>query len=151
MTLNEAKQTVKDLVEAIHVLLEAAEGIKSTDFEALKKRKDALDQAVIESQKRAQDASAEADAKVAKAKAESADKLADLQKQLKDAEAQVGAVRTEAKVSRETLSQQIAQEKADLTTAKQLTVERLDKQIATKQKALDEINRAIEEGKRRFA
>lgn len=151
MNIAEAKQNLKDLQQSIAVLVTATEGLKEADFEAQLKRKESLDTVIADTQKRLKDVTAECDEKVSAAKADSDAKLADFKKQLKDAENAISAARTELNVSRETMREAIASERATLLQEKQAELKRLDETIAGKAKTLESLNSAIEEARRRFA
>jgi len=151
MNLREAKQTVKELNQSLTVLVDACEGLKEADFDALQKRKDSLEATIADTQKRLKEASAFTEDQIAQAKKDTDAKLADFKKQIGDAETKLQTVRMEINVLRETMREAIAQEKADLLTAKQLEVKRLDETIAGKQKTLESLNAAIDEARKRFA
>lgn len=151
MNIREAKQNLRDLGESLMVLVAATDGIKESDFEALQKRKDVLEANIADAQKRAKDASAFAEDKIAQAKADTDAKLADFKKQIGDAETALKNLRTELNVSREIMQVNIASEKAALLGERQAELKRLDETIAGKTKTLESLNVAIEEARKRFA
>lgn len=151
MNLSEAKQNAKDLNETLTVLIAATEGIKDSDFAALQKRKDALEAAIADTQKRLGEASTVASDKIAKAQADADMKLKELDNQIKTAESALIAARNEAVITRETMRESIANERASLLQERQRVISGLDAQIATKTKTLADMNAAIDAGRARFA
>jgi hypothetical protein len=151
MNLNEAKQNAKELSETLATLVAATEGIKESDFAAQQARKDSLEAAIADTKKRMIAESNGAVEKIAKAKADTDAKLAELDNQIKAAETLLKHTQNDAKVARETMRESIASERAVLLKEKQEILSRLDVQIAAKVKSLADIDAAIEAGRARFA
>ncbi len=151
MNLSEAKQTAKELSEALTVLVAATEGIKESNFAALQERKVNLEAAIADTKKKLSDASVQAQEKITQAQANADAKLAELDNQIQTAEALLKAVRSDASAARENMRDSIANERAALLKEKNEVAARLDAQIASKLKQLSDIEAAIESGRARFA
>jgi archaellum component FlaC len=151
MNLNEAKQNARDLNATLATLVAATEGVKESDFAAQQARKDALEAAIADTQKKLIAESNAAIDKLAKAKFDTDAKLAELDNQIKTAQTLLKATQNDANVSRDAMRESIASERAALLKEKQEILSRLDVQIAAKVKSLADIDAAIEAGRARFA
>ena len=151
MNLSEAKQTAKELSEALTVLVAATEGIKQSDFAALQARKDNLEAAIADTKKKLGDASVQAQEKITQAQAGADAKLVELDDQIKAAETLLRVTRNDANTVRENMRESIASERALLLKEKSEVAARLDAQIASKLKQLSDIEAAVEAGRARFS
>jgi hypothetical protein len=151
MNLSEAKQTAKELSEALTVLVAATEGIKESDFTALHARKENLEAAIADTKKKLGEASIQAQEKITQAQANTDAKLVELDNQIKTAESALKALRADADVSSGKMRESIASERAVLLKEKSEVAARLDAQIASKLKQLSDIEAAVEAGRARFS
>jgi len=151
MNLNEAKQNGRDLSETLTTLVAATEGVKESDFAAQQARKDSLEAAIADTKKRMIAESNGAVEKIAKAKADTEAKLAELDNQIKTAQTRLANLQIEVRTAGEVTRAKLGSEKAQLLSENTELKKQLDLQIAQKREQLEEINSAIEEGKRRFA
>jgi len=153
MSIQNSKETVKEFATALLEVVSALDAVSRSDadIDEMLKRKASMENALAELQNRLREESEKAEVTIAKVKADADRELAAIKEQTRIANDELNTTRTAARVSRETMQQQISDEKMQLVQAKQDHLKRLDAQIAQRQKGLDEINKAIEEGKRRFA
>ena len=151
MNLSDARNSIKELADALSVLAQASAGIKESDFDALRGRKTALETTIADLKKKVAEESSKASLEIANAQAAAQEKKAALSAEVAKTELALRELQTQLKVSRETSQNELREYKAKEISLKSAELKALNDTVAQRQRALDQINAQIEEGRRRFA
>ena len=151
MNLSDARNSIKELADALSVLAQASAGIKESDFDALQSRKTALETTIADLKKKVAEESSKSSLEIANAQAAAQEQKAALSAEVAKTELALSELQTQLKVSRETLQNELREYKAKEISLKSAELKALNDTVAQRQRALDQINAQIEEGRRRFA
>lgn len=151
MNLADARNSIKELADALNSLASASLGIKDADFDGLQARKTALESSLADLRKKVQVASDQATLDIINAEAAAKEKKSQLAAEVAKMETALNELQGQTVTAREAMQAQLREYRAKEIGAKSAELKSLNEQVEQRQKVLDEINTQVEAGRKRFA